>query len=291
MTTAVQVQNDETTPNLDGDLYMTHRTLIEAAIRAVCRRHRLRVEDADDFASQARLKLIQNDCAVLRRFQGRSSLSTYMLAVVTHLAQDWRNARWGKWRPSVEAQRQGPMAVHLERLIRRDGMTFDEAFETLRTNFRVAETRARLETIASTLPRSCRRRLVGDDSLANRPATGPAPDYVAEARASAAAASVAIRRLARAIAALPARDARVLKLRFEDGLSVVEIGRALRVEAKPLYRRIERLLRGIRTDLEAQGVGGTTVRDLFLYEGLAGIADHSTGAPGNLRLFPAVSPH
>ena len=41
--------------------------------------------------------------------------------------QDWRNARWGKWRPSAEARRQGALATHLERLMRRDGLTFEEA--------------------------------------------------------------------------------------------------------------------------------------------------------------------
>ena len=287
MTTAVQVQNADSTTIPHGDLYLTHQATIEAAIRAVCRRHRFRPEDADDFAGQVRLHLVQGDYAVLRRFQGRSRLSTYVLAVVTHLGQDWRNARWGKWRPSVEARRQGPVAVHLERLIRRDGMTFDEAFETLRTNFRVAETRGTLEAIASSFPRTCRRRLVGADALENRAATDYAPDVLADARTSAAAVQVAIRRLADIIATLPPMDALVLKLRFEDGLPVVEIARALRLEVKPLYRRIERLIRQIRTDLEAQGLSGTTVRGLLVREGLAVGSDHPHGALAAFRLFPA----
>ena len=116
------------------DLYHLHRPAIEQAIRAVCRRQRLLPEDAEDFAGVVRLHLIDKDFAVLRRFEGRSSLGTYLLAVITHLGQDWRNARWGKWRPSAEARRHGPVGLQLERLIRRDGFTLDEACETLKTS-------------------------------------------------------------------------------------------------------------------------------------------------------------
>ena len=287
MTTAGEVNPAETTSGPQANPYLIHQGPIEAAIRAVCRRHRLRPEDAEDFASQVRLHLIQDDCAVLRRFQGRSRLSTYVMAVVTHLGQDWRNARWGKWRPSVEARRRGPVAVHLERLIRRDGLTFDEAFETLRTNFCVIESRATLEAIASTFPRTCRRRFVGADALENRGATDLAADVLIGARAAADAVHVAIRRLSDTIATLPAEDALVLKLRFEDGLSVPEIARALRVDAKPLYRRIDRLFRRVRTDLEAQGISATTVRDLFTREGLGVVSDDPNGALAAYRLFPA----
>jgi RNA polymerase sigma factor for flagellar operon FliA len=290
MTTAYHVHDQDSTASPSRDSYLSHQAAIEAAIRAVCRRHRLRPEDADDFASQVRLHLVQGDYAVLRRFQGRSSLSTYLLTVVMHLGQDWRNARWGKWRTSVEARRQGPVAVHLERLIRRDGMTFDEAFETLRTNFRVAEPRATIEAMAATLPRSCRRRLVGDESLENRPANDPTPDAVAEARAESTRASSAMTHLTRAIAALPPADALVLKLRFEDGLPIVDIARALGMQAKPLYRRIERVLRRIRIDLEAQGLCATTVRDVLAGDGLAAIANDPHTELASYRLFPASLP-
>lgn len=289
MTTAIQVHHEDSTTTPPGDLYLTHRALIEAAIRSVCRRHRLRPQDADDFAGHVRLHLIQHDCAALRRFQGRSSLTTYIMAVVTHLGQDWRNARWGKWRPSVEARRQGPVAVHLERLIRRDGMRFDEAFETLRLNFRVSESRATLEAIASSFPRTSRRRFIGAEALENSVATDLAPDALVDASASAAALHVAITSLAETIARLPAGDALILKLRFEDGLTVADIARALGVDAKPLYRRIDRLFRRVRADLEAQGIGAATVRDLFINSGSVAMVDHPALVAGRRPLFPAPS--
>ncbi|MCA1570406.1 MAG: hypothetical protein LC798_08840 [Chloroflexi bacterium] len=165
------------------DLYLLYRPAIEQAIRAVCRRHRLLPEDADDFAGAVRLHLIDRDFAVLRRFKGRSRIGTYLLAVITHLGHDWRNARWGKWRSSAQARRMGPLGVQLERLMRRDGLTFDGACETLRTNFRVAESRTVLERMASTLPPRPGRRFVPDDQLEDTPAAGPAPDGLYDRRA------------------------------------------------------------------------------------------------------------
>ena len=85
------------------EVYLANRELIDDAITAVCRRRRLPPDEADDFGSEARLHLIKDDYAVLRAFQERSSLRTYLFAVLSHLFLDWRNARWGKWRPSAEA--------------------------------------------------------------------------------------------------------------------------------------------------------------------------------------------
>ena len=71
---------------------------------------------------------------MLRRFEGRSSLTTYITVVVQRLFLDRRNRLWGKWRPSAEARRLGPTAVLLERLVSRDGWSAEQALETLRVN-------------------------------------------------------------------------------------------------------------------------------------------------------------
>src|SRR4029079_5287918 len=133
-------------------IYLAHRELIDRAIWSVCRRHGLSGADADDFAGGVRLHLIEDDYAVLRRFEQRSSLQTYLLAVITHCFQDFRNARWGKWRPSAEARRLGPLAVRLETMTVRDGLTLDEAYETLRTHFNLTESRQAIEVMAARFP-------------------------------------------------------------------------------------------------------------------------------------------
>jgi RNA polymerase sigma factor for flagellar operon FliA len=42
--------------------------------------------EADDFASHPKLKLIEDDYAILRKFQGRSSLRTYLTVVIERRA-------------------------------------------------------------------------------------------------------------------------------------------------------------------------------------------------------------
>ena len=86
---------------------------------------------ADEFASWARLRLFEDDCAVLRKFRGESTIRTYLTTVLVHLFLDWRNAQWGRWRPTASARRLGPLAIELERLVLRDGRDYEEAVGTL----------------------------------------------------------------------------------------------------------------------------------------------------------------
>lgn len=271
-------------PTYAENLFFVHQSTIEQAIRLVCRRHRLPPQDAEDFASDARIHFMENDFAALRGFRGHSSLSTYIVTVVTHFGQDWRNARWGKWRPSAEARRQGALATHLERLMHRDGLPFEEACETLLVTG-LTTSRQDLESIAATLPVRVRRRFVPDAHLEDRPAVGPTPDAVADNRAATTSARQVVRLLAHLIASMPPEDIVILQLRFGSGLRVVEIAQALRLEQKPLYRRIGRLLNRLRTELERRGLAADLVRDLLVRQGFS---DADDARPG--RLDPFVFP-
>jgi DNA-directed RNA polymerase specialized sigma24 family protein len=147
------------------DPYLANTELIEKATRFACRRHHLYAADAQDFASVARLHLIDRDYAVLRAFKGQSLLQTYLVTVLTRCFLDWRNSRWGKWRNSAEARRMGPMAVHLETLINRDGYSFEEAYQTLRSRHGLSESPEALQAIAARLPRRTRRSFTSDGAL------------------------------------------------------------------------------------------------------------------------------
>ena len=58
-----------------------------------------------------------------------------------------------------------------------------------------------------------------------------------------------------ALATLETQDRVILRLRFEDEVSVPEIARLLRLGSPfALYRRIDRILAGLRTALEAAGI-------------------------------------
>ena len=268
------------------DIYLANRELIEDAIAAVCRRRRLAADEADDFASDARLHFIKDDYAVLRSFEGRSSIRTFLIAVIAHLFLDWRNARWGKWRPSAEAKRLGPLAVKLETLIVRDRVPFDEAHETLRTNLGVAATRAELEAMAARFPQRSKRSFLSDEMLESRPADHGDPSEGVARKAAEATAARARAALAESIMELETQDRLILEMRFTDGHRVQEIARLLGLEPKPLYRRLERLLADLRKGLEKRGVAGTDALEAIEQQGF--LADRDLQAQesyGEVRPF------
>lgn len=235
-------------------LYTEHQEAIDRAIAVVVRRQRLAAADAEEFASEARLHLLKDDCAALRAFQGRSSLSTYLAIVLLRLVQDWRNRRWGRWRSSAEARRQGALAVQLEALVWRDRYTFDEACEVLRTRRGGDVSRADLEAVWARLPHREPRRFESPDVLEGIASADGAPDSALWRHASQATAHAALRALDRARARLSSEDRLILRLRFTEGLRVSEIARRLQLDAKPLYRRIERLLDDLAGTLRAEGI-------------------------------------
>jgi RNA polymerase sigma factor (sigma-70 family) len=244
-------------------IYIEHAELIEGVLTLICRRHRLAGMEADDFRSIARLKLVDNDYEVLRKFQGRSSLRTYLTIVLDRVFLDYRNAQWGKWRPSAEAQRLGPVALRLEQLMSRDGFTFDEAVEMLRTQLGARQSRDELYEMASRLPTRLSRKPQGEEAIGHVEDPAPSPDAIVEREELRPRAALARAALDRAVAALDPQERLIVRLKFVNGLGVVDIARTLKLEQRPLYRRLDQILKGLRQSLESQGVTAQAVAALL----------------------------
>jgi RNA polymerase sigma factor for flagellar operon FliA len=237
-----------------GDaLFLEHLAVINQVIAFYCRHYHLNAADADDFASHTRVKLLENDCAVLRKFQGRSSIKTFLSVTVRRIFLDFRIAAWGKWRPSAEARRAGPAAMRLEQLIERDGYTADEAFEILTTNHGMAISRSEVDRLAARFPRRDVRRFEREDALTEVPAPLGSDDDVLRAERVREQQRVAAA-LEIALGTMPAQDRLVLRLRFEEGRTVAEIAALLRLDQKALYRRLDRLFISLRRELERHGL-------------------------------------
>jgi RNA polymerase sigma factor for flagellar operon FliA len=248
---------------VDGEaIFLAELPLIEQVISFVCRRNHLSGPDAEDFASHTRLKLLENDYAVLKKFQERSSLKTYLVVTIQRLFLDYRIAAWGKWRLSTAARRLGPTAMLLEQLLVRDGYSFEQACEVLTTNYQVNASRQELEDLHSQLPVRTRRRIESDDVLVDSQFGRPPEDPIAD-RDRQDAADRLRATLQRLLRDLSAQDRLILALRFDDGRSVAAISTLLGLEQKPLYRRFERLLARLREGLEAHGVNAAEVSDLL----------------------------
>jgi RNA polymerase sigma factor for flagellar operon FliA len=250
--------------------------LIERVIRFTARRQRLDESEAEDFASTVKLKLIDNDYAVIRKFQGRSEFSTFMTIVVQHMLLDYRIHHWGKWHASAEAKRLGDLAVELEQLLHRDGRSLDEALPILRARYPEA-TREGLEQLAARLPERRPRRHMVDLSEAEGVAVEESTDdgvLAAERQSTSQRLSCAMRE---AIAHLEDNDRLLLQLRFDARMTVAEIARSLRIEQKLLYRRVEKLMRDLRAELERAGIDPREAADLIGREGAQ--LDFALGSP------------
>jgi RNA polymerase sigma factor (sigma-70 family) len=235
-----------TPPLSPRELFATNLPLIDALIGGISRRHRMSAQDAEDFASIARLRLLEHDCKILRRFEGRSSLSTFLNVVFERIYLDYRASAWGKWRASAAARRLGPLAVQLERLIRRDAMSFEEACETLRITRQGPLDLDALRALFDALPSRPRRRQVDVAVLENLPAAED--DALASVHNGDLRQTIAA--LRRAMARLTTRDRRIIGMKFVNQLTIAEIARRGGLDQKALYRHFQQILRRLRLELE-----------------------------------------
>ncbi len=228
--------------------------LLGEVIRSVIRRGRLSSANAEDFSQGVHLKFLETGYEAFARFDGRSSLRTYLTTVVWRLLLDWRNAAYGKWRPSAAARRLGAEAVQLDRLINRDGLTIEEAIQVASRAPAASPDRV-LRRMADRLPRRRRAVFVADDVL--HLVAREAPDPI-EARERAARTRQTRIALGQAFNHLNPEERQLMSLRFRQSLTVREIAGLLKVDAKRLYRTFDRLVGQLRRDMGASGVTNLT---------------------------------
>lgn len=240
-----------------------HLPEIERAIGAVCAHAGLRGADAEDFASTVKVALLEDDCAILRKWEGRSTFATWITVVVRRMLVDQRRAA-GRFFPSTAARQKGEAAVMLERLIVRDRRGVDEAIGIVCTAFPECSPRE-LAALAGTLPERARPpRLVAlAEEDVERIESAHTADDRAVALDRARRSRTASRVVREAMQSLPAEDQLILRLRFGRGQSIADIARALGIEQRPLYRRVESTLATLRRALEAEGLDASYVRDLI----------------------------
>lgn len=246
---------DDRTPE---QLFLENLPLIERLIRYAARRCHFSPEEAEDFAGRVKVKLIEDGYGRIRKWKGDSSLPTYLGTVVNHLALDYTDHLWGKWNPSAEAKRLGPVAVLLDKLTSRDGRTFDEACEILRTNYHV-DSVAELREIWIQLPPRVARQTAGEEELEKVPDLRDSPEDGLQAEARRKTRRRVHAALEKALAQLPPEDHVIIRMTSEH--KIVEIARVLGLEQKPLYRRIEKIKAFLRKALEDDGISPEDVEE------------------------------
>lgn len=237
-------------PELEA-LLVAQLPLVERVTIWAGRRQGLAGDDLEELGGRVRLKLVEDDYRLLRSFQGQSTLETFLTTVILNLARDYRIERLGRWRPSAAARRLGEEAVQLERLLHCDGRTLDEAIATLSAHTPGQE--HRLRGLADQLPRRLPRRREGPYTLETTPSPESA-DEALQQREDGAILETARTALLKALDGLTTEDRLLVQLYFGDGLTIAAIARGLELKQKPLYSRLHRILRKLRSALNVQGL-------------------------------------
>ena len=243
------------------EVFLTNLCLIDKAIGYVGHRNRISRDEEEEFGSYVKFKLIESNYAIIRKFEGRSTFSTYMTTVVQRMFFQYRVQMWGKWRPSAQARRLGDKGITLERLLTRDGYTYSEAVAILTTGQPPLFTAEEIEAIYVRLPvRQPRPVLVSPMDITDG---GPSvePELFSGERAVIARHTAAT--IDAAIATMGSEDQLILKMRFWNARTIPEIARSLKLDNKKLYKRINKLLAQLKFTLEGAGVNGQEACELL----------------------------
>jgi RNA polymerase sigma factor (sigma-70 family) len=245
------------------EIFLENLPYIEKVIHHSCRNSKLSPQEAEDFEQHVMLKLIEDDYAVIRKFRGDkgATLQTYLATVIKRTRYDYQDHLWGKYHASAEAKELGPVAARLEMLMVRDGYSFEEACEILRTNEGVDTSVAELADLRAKLPHRAPKQIVGEDPLQFEPARELRPDQQVLEEEREAGRRRLYMGLKRGLDTLPKDDH--LLVRLWINFSIADIARIRKVEQKPLYRRMEKILKILRKALESQGVRREVIKALL----------------------------
>lgn len=246
-------------------LFLENLPWIEKVAGIVCRKHSVWGEDAEDFASVAKISLMENDYADLRKFRGDCAAKTYLTTLVVRRFHEYAREKWGRWRNSAAAEREGQLAKDLEMLVYRDGCPLSQAGEQLRSAGKTELSDGELARILDRLPtrQPMRPKEVVTPLIENAP-TAESADREVESGELDDHRERLLGALSTLMEQLPPEESHILRMRFQEGRSVADVARALRLDQKPLYRRIDQLRARLRVDLERCGVTAEDVRELLV---------------------------
>lgn len=247
-------------------LFLSHLKWVERTAVFVARKHGYGSEDADDFCSHTKIKLLEDDYAVFRKFRSRSSLRLYLKTVIHRLYIDYEIAQRGKWRPSTTAQNLGPVAVQLEELLHWKHHSFEEAFEILNTRHGGTVHRNDLLDIAGKLPKRWGRTTIQFVPLSRSSDPEATAGKGSDGSQGSETARVLGDVLSQAISQLSGSDRLMLRMRFQDDFTFEEIARFVKKKKMQVYGRLRKILADLQEELVSQGISTTEVQEVLNFE-------------------------
>jgi RNA polymerase sigma factor (sigma-70 family) len=242
------------------ELFLDNLEMIERIVRCVGHQYRMLPQDADDFDSTVKLKLIENDYRILREWDGdgRSSLKTYLAFVIQNIRRDLVRAEIGRKRSSSAARELGKDAEELEQLLGLDWLSQESAFQLLHQSLGIS--RDRFDELVPLVKPRRTRWFQGEEALENRSTDEPGADEWMILRERQALRRRALEVVAQAVQELPKQDQLVLRM-WAQGVKKVEIAKSLGLEQMPFYKRFDKLKKELRRPLDGAGIRWEDVRD------------------------------
>lgn len=221
-------------------LILQQRPHVERVIQDLARKHYLASAEISEFRGAVERALERNDYELLRAFDARSTWETYLTIVITRQYFLFQQVLWGQWRPSSAAQRLGAAATLLEELVVRDHFALPDAIDWMRSAHRVDMPRYRLTQLAEQLG------IAGEPTVKRWFSPTTTRPVLPQVELTAA--------LNDALALLSPDDRLILELRFRDRQPLTRIAAMLKIDVRPLQRRIETAKDVIRQSLMTQGL-------------------------------------
>ncbi len=262
-TQTIQQDNVAALPRLSRQqaeqLLLQHIALLDQLTTFAARRHGILPSEREDADGWIKLRLVENNYSILRKFRGGSQFSTYLTTVVLNLARDYRIRYWGRWRLSGQARHIGGAAVLLDCLCNRDGHSLDEAIEMLRSNYGITASRESLCELALELPqRQLRPRFEDIEAhvlVAREVNRKPLRYNQRRAELS--------RHLESVLRDLSHEDRLLLRLHYGHGVTIATLARTFSKPQRSLYSRRNRILRYLRKKLESIGTRWAEIQDII----------------------------
>jgi RNA polymerase sigma factor (sigma-70 family) len=228
--------------------------LLKRVVRAACAHRQILGADADDVLGEVTLHLIRNDFHALRIWQGRAKLSTYLTVVAYRVIEDLQRQRpSGRWRPSEQAKRLGPVAIEIEALHYRDHRSWEETLREVTVVRGCKLSREEFGSIAQQLPVRVVPRVECDSGL-DLQSDFATPEHEASVKELGQEGDRVAGTLSGLVNALDPEDRLVLYMLYWKGVTVAALARMLGVEQKAMYHRRDRLLHQLRDDLGEAGI-------------------------------------
>jgi RNA polymerase sigma factor (sigma-70 family) len=232
-------------------------------IHQVIRCHDRNVDDSADCFLFVCQQLAQKRFRRLRRFRegGPASFPTWLRAVVRHLCLDWRRKRFGRFRVFRSVSRLPSLEQDVFRCVYARGMSLDETYLTLHPRYPTLSAQQledSLETVRQALTPH-QRGLVESKRRLVVPIQNDPIDLDHQVHPIADPEAVACseeqrRNLKRALSRLSGSDRLILRLRYEQDLTLEKVAGLMELgNAQSADRRIRKVLAFLRSELIEPG--------------------------------------